>query len=80
MNAVVERSLALVNYEAQAARVHVVRELAPALPLVLIDPAKIEQVLVNLLINALQAMAQGGRLTVVTRVEDASGPGSSLWP
>jgi len=69
MNAVVERSLALVNYEAQAACVQVVRMLAPALPPVRLDTAKIEQVMINLFLNALQAMSQGGRLTVLTRVE-----------
>ncbi len=74
MNAVVERSLALVYYEAQAARVQVVRDLAPSLPLVLIDTVKIEQVLINLFLNSLQAMAQGGRLTVSTRVERAREP------
>lgn len=71
MNAVVERSLTLVHYEAQAARVQVVRDLAPSLPPVLIDTVKIEQVLINLFLNSLQAMAQGGRLTVSTRVERA---------
>ncbi len=80
MNAVVERSLALVNYEAQAARVHVVRDLAPSLPPVLIDTAKIEQVLINLFLNAFQAMSQGGRLTVSTRVERARDPVPSLGP
>lgn len=80
MNTVVERSLALVNYEAQASRVQVVRMLAPALPPVWLDTAKIEQVLINLFLNAFQAMSQGGRLTVLTRVEGMPDTASSLAP
>ncbi|MFI5350122.1 MAG: response regulator [Elusimicrobiota bacterium] len=41
-------------------------KLAPALEPVLVDPYQFEQVLINLCINARDAMPQGGRLTVET--------------
>ncbi|MBM3302503.1 MAG: PAS domain-containing sensor histidine kinase, partial [Deltaproteobacteria bacterium] len=40
--------------------------LSPALPEIPGDPAQLNQVIVNLIINALQAMESGGRLTVRT--------------
>jgi PAS domain S-box-containing protein len=68
-NSVVERSLFLVNYEVNAARIHAVRDLAASLPPVRMDGTRIEQVLINLFLNAIQAMPQGGTLTVRTRAE-----------
>jgi signal transduction histidine kinase len=46
--------------------IELVRDLAPDLPEVHADPSQINQVLVNLVINALQAMPSGGRLTLRT--------------
>ena len=66
-NALVERSLWLVNYEFIAARIQPVRELAPVLPPVRMDKNRLEQVFINLFINAIQAMTAGGTLTVRTR-------------
>ena len=47
--------------------VEVKAETAPDLPSIHVDPAQIEQVLMNLCINARDAMPQGGRLTIATR-------------
>jgi signal transduction histidine kinase len=41
--------------------------LAPETPLIRVDPGQIEQVLMNLAINAADAMPEGGRLTIETR-------------
>jgi len=46
--------------------VEVRTDLAPGLPLVRADPGKIEQVLMNLCVNARDAMPGGGRLTIAT--------------
>lgn len=44
-----------------------VTELADDSPRILADPGQLEQVVVNLILNARDAMAGGGRLTLVTR-------------
>ena len=67
LNEVVERSLRLVNHELVAAQVDVVRQLQAPLPRVRMDRRKIEQVLINLFINALQAMSAKGTLSITTR-------------
>ena len=50
----------------------VTRKLEADLPQVEIDPDQIRQVLVNLITNAVQAMPEGGRLTVSARVRRKS--------
>lgn len=46
----------------------VVLEIAPGLPPVDVDPERLRQVLQNLVRNALEAMPDGGRLTVRARL------------
>jgi PAS domain S-box-containing protein len=67
INAVVNRSLWLMNSELVSTRTNVVCSLESSLPPVRIDVRKMEQVFLNLLINAVQAMSQQGRLFVTTR-------------
>lgn len=51
-------------------QVRIVKDYAPDTPLVRCDPLRIEQAMSNLIINGIQAMPEGGALTVRTRVED----------
>jgi PAS domain S-box-containing protein len=48
-------------------RVHF--NLNDSLPAVLIDPAQVSQVVINLVINAMQAMPAGGDLTITTQMD-----------
>jgi len=50
----------------------VVQELQPDLPLVTGDAVQLEQVVMNLCINALQALSEGGQLQVTTRLAQAT--------
>ncbi len=66
LNEVMSRSLWLVNSELVASSIHAVCELEPGLPAIRMDARKMEQVLLNLFINALQAMGKDGTLQVRT--------------
>lgn len=46
--------------------IQVVKRLDPHLPMVMADPLEIQQVFLNLMMNAMQAMPTGGTLTVAT--------------
>ena len=43
------------------------RNLDPALPMILADPGQMQQVILNLLLNAMEATPAGGTITVSTR-------------
>lgn len=57
-----EDALRLIHQDAEARRVHTELVCAPDLPPVTVDPDRVRQVLLNLCINALDAMPEGGTL------------------
>lgn len=57
-------SLRLVQQEAEAAGVRIETDIAPGISTFLLDPDRLIQALLNLYINAIQAMPEGGRLNV----------------
>jgi len=74
INGVIEDALALVGHRATLGRIEVIRDLGPDLPKVYADYDQFRQVLVNLMLNAIQATQAGGRMTLRTR----TGPDGSL--
>jgi PAS domain S-box-containing protein len=68
LNQVVRETLGLRAYEQRAANVVILEALAAALPPVFVDPHQIQQIVLNLVINAEQAMLDAhGRGTLVLR-------------
>lgn len=66
-NEVVRRAARLVLPQAERAGVAIEFRLGSELPELLLDEEQLRQALVNLLLNAVQATASGGRITISTR-------------
>jgi len=58
----------LASYQMRKNRVETVLDLSPADPVVLADRFQMEQLFLNLVLNAIQAMPEGGRLTLRSTV------------
>ncbi|MEE4264620.1 MAG: ATP-binding protein [Desulfobacteraceae bacterium] len=56
VNSVLERALEILGQQLKVRGIEVVRDLTPDLPLILADPDRLEQVFINLLINARDAI------------------------
>jgi len=67
LNELIEELLGLLRFELQRHAVRLDTDLAE-LPLVAIDPAKFKQVIINLVLNAAQAMRGEGVVTLRTRM------------
>ncbi|MBI4605671.1 MAG: PAS domain S-box protein [Planctomycetes bacterium] len=78
LNDVIEQALQLVKYELDRSRVVLSKGLAQDLPPLLLDRNKLEQAFVNVLMNAVQAMPDGGTLQVNTFVRSTDGAGPSI--
>jgi signal transduction histidine kinase len=70
LNQLVEEGLYFLESRCTKEGIELVQALSPDLPEIIADPAQLTQVLVNLTVNAVQAMPQGGKLTVSTYVKE----------
>ncbi len=66
LNRILSDTLGLVQPQMRSSKIEVAAALDDTLPAILGDPGKLQQVFLNLLFNARDAMPQGGRLTVAT--------------
>lgn len=67
LNQVIDRALRLIQHQLDLAGIQVEPNLDPELPPVICDGAHIEQVLLALMMNALDAMPQGGNLWLTSK-------------
>ena len=67
LNAIVERALFLLKHKPECQRIRFTCDLHPDLPEITCDANQIQQALLALLINAIEAMPEGGVLAIATR-------------
>jgi len=66
LNAVVNDGLYFLESRCSRSGIEIARQLAPDTPQVEADASQLHQVLVNLVVNAIHAMREGGKLTIRT--------------
>jgi two-component system NtrC family sensor kinase len=69
LNSVIDQALRLIQHQLELSGIHVEEHLDPDLPLIDCDGAQIEQVLLALLMNAMDAMPQGGNLWITSTAD-----------
>jgi len=70
LNQLIEDGLYFLESRCAKAGIELVREIAPDLPEIQADPSQLNQVFVNLVVNSIQAMPEGGKLTITVAVKD----------
>ena len=64
LQALVNEVLIKVNHRHRFDKIQIIRQFSPDLPLIQADPAQLQQVFINLLNNAADAMESGGTITI----------------
>jgi PAS domain S-box-containing protein len=72
LNKLVRETLSLVEPMLRASKISVQAQLCSSLHFVHANPGKLQQVFMNLIMNARDAMPRGGELTIATECEDSS--------
>jgi signal transduction histidine kinase len=68
VNEIVNRSFDLGIHSSEMQSIKIIKDMDPALPKIMADFDQLQQVCTNLIMNAIQAMPDGGRLTLKTSV------------
>ncbi|HDN85605.1 MAG: hypothetical protein DRP68_04220 [Candidatus Omnitrophota bacterium] len=68
---VIEDVIAIIEHQFQLANISIERDYAPDLPQVYVDEKQIQEVLMNLLVNARDAMPEGGKINIKVFCEGA---------
>ena len=70
INDVVDKALDLATHSAELQDIEIIKELSYSLPNIMADFDQLQQVFTNLILNAVQAMPEGGKLTLRTSSSD----------
>ncbi|MDR5695168.1 MAG: cache domain-containing protein [Armatimonadota bacterium] len=71
VNSILQECLALVEKQAMFHNIRIIKNLQPDLPTTMVDPSQMQQVFMNIIVNAAEAMDGAGTLIVNTRFDPA---------
>lgn len=69
----IDRAVKLLSPQAHKHRVHLLRVGAHLLPIIRVDPDRVKQVLINIILNGIQATPENGTVTVGARLVEQRG-------
>lgn len=70
INRIVKNAIDVLSFETEENNISIEEHLDPNLPMLFIDENQVRRVLINLIRNAIQAMPDGGPITISTTIED----------
>jgi signal transduction histidine kinase len=70
VNSLIENALSLIQYDKRVNEITIVRDLLPDMPKITTDENYFSQVIVNIILNAADAMPDGGTLTIRSSIND----------
>lgn len=80
LNEVIDTVLFLVSPQVKKQNIQPHLDLQTDLPKTMMDPQKIQQAILNVVLNAVEAMPSGGKLTISTREKVGTGPSKKERP
>jgi two-component system NtrC family sensor kinase len=73
VNETIDRALALIEHHADFHDIEIIKQFGMDIPELYMDASQIEQVVVNMLVNASQAMPDGGSIKIITELRPSGG-------
>lgn len=70
INGTIEAAVVLMRHRIYHSKIKIIKNLSPGLPVIYGNTQQLEQVFINMMTNASDAMPQGGNLTVTTAVQN----------
>jgi two-component system NtrC family sensor kinase len=67
INSVLNECISLLENQANFQNIQINKDLEQGLPMIVVDPSQMQQVFINIIINAAEAMENGGQLTLKSR-------------
>lgn len=72
INNSIENIILLIRNQASFRNIQIEKNLDPDIPEIMVDPDQIQQVFINIIINAAEAMNKGGKLSIETKLDKNS--------
>ncbi len=70
INELIENTIKLIQYDKQAKKIVITKELSNSLPQIITNTNQLSQVFINLILNAIDAMPDGGKIFVRSYIKD----------